>query len=94
MRYKIENGNFFQGSRLIATLRADIYDAHGSKLGSLDGRSVRDDHGRVIANVRGSSVMDQHFRKLVTTPDLEKLIDVDQNALLAALWVLCIREND
>lgn len=89
--YKFQDGKLYSGSRLAAEVRLEVFNPHGSKIGSLRGRYIYDQHGHQIGTIRGEGIYDENHERISTLKDLEREIGSKGDSTLAALWLLLVR---
>jgi cell shape-determining protein MreC len=88
--FKIQGCDFYNGSRKVGELRGELFDSHGSKIGSFKGKNIFDKNGHVVGTVRGDGVY-QEGTRITTLTDIRKKIQGQGDMSIAALWLLLVK---
>jgi hypothetical protein len=80
-----------RGTRIGSIDGKTVRDSHGSRIGEFDGKTIRDSHGSRIGEFDGQVVRDASGSRIATISDVQRAIDGPGGASLTALWMLLVR---
>ena len=90
--FNLQGCDFYNGSKRVGELRGELFDSHGTKIGSFKGKNVFDKNGLVVGTVRGDGVY-QDGNRVTTLTDIKRKIQYQSETYIAALWLLLVADS-